>query len=264
MNLADRVIEAFDNQRLIDPLTDGDPTLDEDGAYAVAFEVRARRVARDEHVVGRKIGFTNSGIWDAYGIYAPIWGDVYDSTLHMAPDSDARVAIDQFVQPHIEPEIQLHFATAPPVSTDEFEILACVDWIAHGFELVQCPFPGWKFQAPDCIAACGLHAALVVGRQVPVADIDDCVAKLRAFTMTLSRDGEEVAAGAGANVLETPLLAFAHLADVLDRQSRFEPVQAGEIITTGTLTPAFPVAAGQTWTTTIDGIELPGMSLSLT
>jgi 2-keto-4-pentenoate hydratase len=61
-------------------------------------------------------------------------------------------------------------------------------------------------------------------------------------------------------VLDSPLLAFAHLAEVLAQQSRFAPVQAGEIITTGTLTPLLPVAAGGTWTTTLDGIDLPGIS----
>jgi len=60
-----------------------------------------------------------------------------------------------------------------------------------------------------------------------------------------------------------PLLAFAYLAEMLSEQSRFEPVQAGEIVTTGTLTPALPIALGETWSTTLDGIELPGLSLAL-
>ena len=36
----------------------------------------------------------------------------------------------------------------------------------------------------------------------------------------------------------------------------------GEIITTGTLTRAFPVAAGETWSTTIDGIALEGVAVT--
>jgi len=51
---------------------------------------------------------------------------------------------------------------------------------------------------------------------------------------------------------------------VLGRQARFAPVQAGEIVTTGTLTKALPVSAGETWATVLDGIDLPGLSITFT
>ena len=63
-------------------------------------------------------------------------------------------------------------------------------------------------------------------------------------------------------MLDTPLLAFAHLAERLATQARFAPVQAGEIVTTGTLTAALPVSRGQMWTTVLDGIDLPGLSIT--
>jgi 2-keto-4-pentenoate hydratase len=65
-------------------------------------------------------------------------------------------------------------------------------------------------------------------------------------------------------VLDTPLLAFAHLAEVLARQPQFSPVQGGEVVTTGTLTDLLPVEAGETWTATPEGIELPSISITLT
>jgi 2-oxo-3-hexenedioate decarboxylase len=68
--------------------------------------------------------------------------------------------------------------------------------------------------------------------------------------------------GSGANVLDSPLLAFAHLAETLATQARVAPVQAGEIVTTGTLTAALPVSPGQRWTTVLDGIDLPGLSIT--
>ena len=33
------------------------------------------------HPAGRKIGFTNRGIWQKYGVHEPIWGFVYDENL---------------------------------------------------------------------------------------------------------------------------------------------------------------------------------------
>lgn len=260
---ADMVIDAFASKRLIGSLSGADPSLDEARAYEVAAEVLARRVERGERPVGRKIGFTNRTIWPQFGIWEPIWGWLYDSTVSYARDGAARIAADPFLQPRIEPEIQLHFAQAPPATRDEEQLLACIDWIALGFEIVQCPFPDWRFSAADAIAAFAIHGALVVGERVPVAGIADCAEKLRGFTVELSRDGEHVLSGAGANVLDSPLAAFGHLTEVLAGQAAAAPVQAGEVVTTGTLTDVLAIEAGQTWTVTADGIELPDVSLAI-
>jgi 2-keto-4-pentenoate hydratase len=260
---ADRILDAFASQRLIPPLSRDDPSLDEDSAYAIALEVYTRRVRRGERPVGRKIGFTNSSIWAEYRVSAPIWGHVYDSTVHYAPAGEARLALVHLLQPRIEAEIQLHFARTPPVTRDEHAILESIDWIAQGFEIVQCPFPDWDFAAVDTIAAYAVHGALVIGTPVPVSEIGHCADKLRRFEVVLSRDGVQQARGVGSNVLGSPLLAFAHLAEVLSLQSRFPPVQAGEIISTGTLTGLMPVSAGEEWSTTISGIDLPGLSISI-
>jgi 2-oxo-3-hexenedioate decarboxylase len=225
--------------------------------------VHQRRVDRGEKPVGRKIGFTNRTIWSEWGLDAPIWGYMYDSTVQYAATGRAPVGIAHLIQPRIEPEIQLHFARTPPVTRDEAAILECIDWIAHGFEFVQCPFADWNFKVVDAIAAYAVHGLLVIGRPVAVADVEDCAAKLRSFTITLARNGQQVAAGGGEQVLGSPLLAFAHLAEVLARASRFPPVQAGEVVTTGTLTNLFPVTAGETWSTALEGIDLPGMSVVL-
>lgn len=232
-----------------------------DAAYGIARELHSRRLERGEHPVGRKIGFTNRSAW--LENQAPFWSYVYDSTVQYARDGHAKLAIGSLLQPRIEPEIQVHFATTPPVAGDDAAILACVDWIAHGFELVQSPYPEWRFGTADAIVAHGLHGALVVGRPVPVSGIDDCAARLRAFSVELCCDGEPRAVGGGANVLDSPLLAVGHLNRLLSSQLDAEPVRAGEIVTTGTLTEALPVAAGETWSTTIAGIDLTGLSITL-
>ncbi len=263
MSDADLVLDAFDSQRLIERLSDRNPSLDQDRAYAIAGEVHQRRVERGETPIGRKIGFTNRAIWSERGLAAPIWGYVYDSTVQLVGAEPVQVGIGHLIQPRIEPEIQLHFARTPPVTRDQAAILECIDWIAHGFEIVQCPFADWNFKVVDAIAAYAVHGLLVIGAPVAVADIEDCVAKLSTFTITLAKNGEQQATGRGANVLGSPLLAFAHLAEVLADQSRFPPVQAGEVITTGTLTDLFPVAEGETWSTMLEGIDLPGMLVTI-
>ena len=64
------------------PFSTRHPGFSLDDAYRVTAAVRTKREARGERPVGRKIGFTNRTIWDEYDVHAPIWGHVYDTTVH--------------------------------------------------------------------------------------------------------------------------------------------------------------------------------------
>ncbi len=146
-------------------------------------------------------------------------------------------------------------------------MLACVEWIAPGFEIVQSHFPDWKFDAADCTAAFGLHGALVVGPRRcrdRAAIAPRSPPLLPTFTLTLRRGGEVDRHGVGANVLDSPALALVHLARVLARQPQFPPLAAGEVITTGTVTDAWPVAPGQTWSSDYGTLPVAGMTLTFT
>ena len=265
---AAELIGALGTARAIAPFTARDPSFGTAQAYEVAARVHAARLARGEQPVGRKIGFTNRTLWDEYGVREPIWGFVYDTTLFRPRGGRSSAAIAGLAEARIEPEIVLHFKAAPPATPGrdaaqvEAAMLDCIDWIAHGFEIVQSPFPDWKFKVADTIAANGLHGTLVVGDPVPVASIPDCAQRLRECRLAL-RKGEALAAeGTGANVLDSPLLAMAHLVEVLAGMPQFPPVAAGEVVTTGSLTSALLVAPGETWSTTLSGIALPGLSIT--
>jgi 2-oxo-3-hexenedioate decarboxylase len=52
-----------------------------------------------------------------------------------------------------------------------------------------------------------------------------------------------------------------YLAELTEHDARNLPPGAGEIISTGTLTLAMPVAAGQRWTTKASGIPLPDINI---
>ena len=68
--------------------------------------------------------------------------------------------------------------------------------------------------------------------------------------------------GVGANVLGSPLVALGFLVDVLKKQPEAQPLVAGEIVTTGVLTDAHPVAAGESWHTELTGLPLKGLRVS--
>ena len=260
-SLSTELLQALDHNQLIEVITARDQTFDSAAAYDVSAEIFKRRRARGERPVGRKIGFTNRLIWDEYGVSSPMWGHMYNHTVTWLDEPVGRLAIGHLSQPRIEPEIVLHFASAPGNASDDVELLSTIDWIAHGFEIVQTHFLDWKFALADTIADFGLHGALVVGPPRPVSPTDDVVDRLRTFTIALAKDGVVQARGAGANVLDSPLMAALHLVHVLRDQQLFEPIQPGEIVTTGTLTPALPIRAGETWNTSLSGIDLPGLTL---
>jgi 2-oxo-3-hexenedioate decarboxylase len=203
-------------------------------------------MARGERPIGRKIGFTNRTIWPEYGVYAPIWGDMYDTTLRELADGDGTLALASLLEPRIEPEIAFGFATAPQAGMSEAEILGCVDWVAHGFEIVQSVFPGWQFQAPDTVAAYALHGAYRLGprRKIAGEERADWLKMLRSFEIELSRDGKAIDRGPALNVLDGPLSTISHLLDVLSRDRANPPLQPGE-----------------TWQTRVTGLPLDGISL---
>ncbi len=262
--IADRVLLASVHGVSIDPITAEQGGLDLDAAYAVAASVRRHREARGERVIGRKIGFTNRTIWPEYGVYAPIWGYVYDTTVRRIADLSGPLGIGHLVEPRIEPEIILKLASAPESGMDEQALLSCIEWIAHGFEIVQSIFPGWRFQAADTVAAFGLHGALLVGEPEPVtpATMTTWYEALGDFRITLERNGTDQDTGRAGNVLNGgPLSALRHLSELLAISPGSPPLAAGEIISTGTLTRALPIEPGETWSTRLAGVPLEGISV---
>src|SRR5471030_2397148 len=232
-----------------------------EAGYKIAIGLHAGRVAAGWHPVGRKIGFTNRTIWPRYGVYQPIFGFVYDLTVTYAPDNVATLKLAGLAQPRIEPEICFGLKARPPQSKDPAAILAAIEWVAHSIEIVQCTLPGWQMKIGDSTAANGLHGALIVGRKVPVGGIKYLTSKLPALKVALKKGDRVIDRGMVANVLDSPLLALAHLVEVLGAQTDFPQLAAGEIISTGTMTDAHPVAPGETWSTEFEGQELSGMTI---
>src|SRR5690606_9212138 len=122
------------------------PDFGLDEAYRIADGIMAARIGRGECVAGWKIGFTNSTIWDEYGVHAPIWGPMYAAGIMARSAGEiASLSAALFVEPRIEPEIVLRVAAPPRAGMSDAELLGCIDAVGHGFEIVQSIYPGWKF-----------------------------------------------------------------------------------------------------------------------
>jgi 2-oxo-3-hexenedioate decarboxylase len=261
--IARSLIDAYDARTLLDPITAVEPGFDTEAAYDVLHIIERDRLARGWLPVGRKIGFTNRTIWELYGVAGPMWARVWDCSLHLAGAEDASISLEPFVQPRIEPEVVFGLAGPIPASDEAVELLAAVEWMAAGFEIVQCHFPGWRFAAPDSTASFGLHGTLVVGVPVAVSDENraSVAATLASFELTLSRGGTVVDHGTGSNVLDSPALALGFLARTVASQPQFSAPAAGEVITTGTLTNAHAVAPGERWESDYGALGIEGLTV---
>jgi 2-oxo-3-hexenedioate decarboxylase len=245
MRLEQELIELHAAPREVAPFSQRYPGLTPAAGYAAAQRLHEHRVAQGWIPVGRKIGFTNRTLWQRYGVHEPMWGMVYDRTLIHARDNEATVVLDGLVQPRIEPEIAFKLRKAPGE-----DLVDCIEWMAHAVEIVQCHHPAWKVTIADCTTDNGLHGRLIVGTPVPLRDAD----KLPLVEARLYKGERLVDKGVGANVLGSPLLSLAHLVELLRKQPAAPPLTAGEIITTGVLTDAHPVAPGETWRTEVTGL----------
>ena len=233
-------------------------------AYAAALAVRALRIARGERPIGYKIGFTNRTIWSRYAVFTPIWGPMWNTTVAECEGTGV-LSLAPLCQPRIEPEAVFGFRAAPRANASLEDLFGSLDWIAPGFEVVQSHMPGWKFTAAQTVADGGLHGRLLVGPKVRIADLarsaDELDRRLAEARVSLGRNGALVEEGTGANVLDSPLRALMHFVVELRSCPGATDVAAGDMVTTGTWTDAWPVRPGEHWTARFDSV-LPALDVT--
>ncbi|TSA17228.1 MAG: hypothetical protein D4R74_02960 [Betaproteobacteria bacterium] len=265
-DIAQELLRAHDQAGLIASIAAREPEFDLDAAYQVAAELMQVRRRRGNRPVGRKIGFTNRSIWALYGVDAPMWAHVYDDTVSYAKEGGAEISLAGTVSPRMEPEILFKLRAPIPVGcTDAEELLRSAEWYAHSVEIVHSHFD-WKFKLADAAADWACHARLIIGEPQLILD-ENIPALARALPKTrvaLLKGGVRQIEGIGANVLGSPAHALAFVADLLAQQAFMQPLAAGEVISTGTITDALPVKPGEIWSTEIDGLPLQGLTISYT
>jgi 2-keto-4-pentenoate hydratase len=309
--LAREVMSAYETGNMVDVPPSARPGFDLNAAYAVETKLKEFRDASGHKAVGRKVGYANKAMWRVFKLETLVWAHMYDDTVHYADNNSATLSIAHPRSLKIEPEIVFGLkqaVTAEP--SDAVSALASVDWLALGFEIIDCPFPDWKFQPSDFVASFGLHAALVVGDRIPVQQEQtvNLLDQLGTFKLRISKGGELaeqasakesvasaeivegdsgknsarssasvdgssasyvkgaefVEEGSGKNSLKSPALCLAELGAAISRRFPDNPLSAGEIVSSGTLTAGHLTSAGDLWAAEVDGIPLPPLTLRLT
>lgn len=231
-------------------------------AYLVAARREADRVRQGATLVGHKVGFTNRAVWPQLGANAPMWGAMYDDTVLDALGAPFPYSLSAFHGPRIEPEIVVHFSRAPSADATPESLIDCIDWLAAGYEIVLTPPDNRPPTVAQAIANGGMHGALLVGERRATKDLGDNLAnRLAEVRAGLYCDGELKESGSSASVLGNPLNAILHLIQGLAAYGR-PPIQAGDTITTGTMTAAYPISPGQRWELKLEGLALPDLDVA--
>lgn len=263
--LANEIADAYAKRQTIAvPPSARDGGFDLAAAYAVEAELAARRRASGRQTVGLKVGYANKAMWRVLKLSTLLWAHMYDDTVHEAAGNTASFPLSSTTSARIEPEIVLTMKRALEAGTmDPAAILDAVQSIALGFEIVDCVYADWKYQPPDFVAAYGLHAGLIVGEpmRIDAARIPALVDALPQCTVTLSKNGTVVEEGSGRNSLRSPALCLGELVSAIARQGGADALAAGDRVSTGSLTDAKPIAAGETWSASVEGLDLPTLTV---
>jgi len=261
-----QILDHLDSGTPWPTLPDAQRPTDLAQAYRDALAVRALRIARGEKPLGYKIGFTNRTIWERYRVFAPIWGTVWDTTLHWC-DGRGVMSLRALCQPRLEPEVVFGIRATPPAGASLEQLFDCVAWFAPGFEIVQSHCADWRFTAAQTVADGGLHGRLLVGPRTPVRDLaasgEALDAMLAAASVRLHRGDVLIEEGHGRNVLDGPLHALRHFVLEMQQCPGAPSLREGDVVTTGTWTDAWPLEPGATWRAEFDA-PLHGIEVRLT
>jgi 2-keto-4-pentenoate hydratase len=264
-SLARELLSAYETGQAIPIIPSARPGFDLNMAYEVEATLKRLREDEGHKAVGRKVGFANKAMWRVLKLETLLWAHMYDDTVYYSKDSSASLTLAHPRSLKIEPEIVFGLKQPVMEGSDAAAALASVDWLAIGFEIIDCPFPGWKFEASDFVASFGFHAALVVGEKVRVQPgmIADLVAALPQLKVRVLKGGEFVEEGYGKNSLKSPALCLAEMGAAIARRFPDEPLSAGEIVSSGTLTGGHSTEWGDVWTVEVEGLPLPPLTLTL-
>jgi 2-oxo-3-hexenedioate decarboxylase len=264
-SLARELLSAYETGQMVSVIPSARPGFDLNMAYEVEATLRLLREAEGHRSVGRKVGFANKAMWRILKLETLLWAHMYDDTVHYSEGNSASLTLSHPRSLKIEPEIVFGLKQPVMEGSDAAAALASVDWLAIGFEIIDCPFPEWKFEAGDFVASFGFHAALVIGERMQIQRdlIPGLVPALPQLKVRVLKGGEFVEEGSGKNSLKSPALCLAEMGTAIGRRFPNEPLSAGEIVSSGTLTGGHSTEWGDVWTVEVEGLPLPPLTLTL-
>lgn len=233
--LARRLYDAARERRTIEPLTVDHPDLGVAEAYAIQDALVDLHLADGARLVGAKLGLTSRAKQVEMNVHEPIAGWLTDRMV-LEPGEPLEVA--SLGQARAEPEIAFLLGrdlVGPEVTA--IHVLAATEAVFGAIEVLDSRYAGYRFTLPDVVADNASGGRFLLGGAIRPAETD-----LAEIGCVFERNGQVVATAAGAAVMGHPARAVAWLARRLAAEGR--GLRAGQIVLSGGLTAALPVAAG--------------------
>ena len=236
-DIAESLYEAYRSGEPVAKLTD-EYDFDVADAYAIQSRVVDSHVADGASVVGHKVGLTSEGIQTQLGVDEPDFGRLLD-TMFVEGGS---VPAGDLIEPRVEPEVGFLMAETlePPVTY--LDVLEATRGVLPVLEIIDSRVRDWDIDIEDTVADNASSALYLTGEAVHDVDGRD----LSLEGVKLHRNGTVADAGVGSAVLGHPARAVAWLANTLDEMD--QRIEAGNLVLSGSLTPALDIAAGDVLT----------------
>ena len=243
---ADALYEAEAGVYQIPMISQENPDMTVEDAYAIQLENVARRLAGGEKLVGMKIGLTSKGMQQLLGVDVPDYGHLTDRMLLLEGQP---CPAGELNQPKVEGELAFCLKkTLKGPGVTIADVYDATEYVVPALEIVDSRIRDWKIKLVDTIADNGSSARFVVGsRMTPIHQVD-----MRLTGMNLEKNGELVNSGTTAEVWGNPAAAVAWLCNALSAYDI--ELKAGSIVLAGALTAALPAQAGDCFTASFCGL----------
>lgn len=236
---------ALRSRSTIDPLTTDHPAMTIPDAYAVSKALLERRLAEGERLIGKKIGVTSEPVQRMLDVHQPDFGWLTDR-MQVANHGDMPIST-QMIQPRAEGELAFILGARLEGEVSADEVRAATASVHPCFEVVDSRVHDWKVRIQDTIADNASSGMFVLGAPVDPAGVD-----FEGCEMVVHKNGTELSRGFGAAALGSPLNAVAWLALTMSRFGH--PLEAGDIILSGSLVPLEPVERGDRMSLRLSGV----------
>ncbi len=243
--LAQALLDAETNRCPIDPVSTTHPDADVDDAYRISMAVTELKRAAGRTIKGHKIGLTSKPMQRLVGTDEPDYGSLFDDWF-VAEGST--VDMSRLNRPLVE--VELAFVLGGDLAgthNNAADVIRATDFVLPAIEIVDTRYRSRSTNLlVDSIAdaaSCGL--IVLGGRPKRLADLD-----LRREGAALYKNGTIEESGVAAAVMGNPVNAVVWLANKLGEFN--VPIEAGNVILSGSFVKAIPFTAGDTITALFD------------